>query len=89
MPVQIELTLIVRQGCHLCEAAEAELSRVMSRFAAENPETEYKVDLVEIDSNPDYAKFADEIPVLLINGKQVAFWRIDAERVFGQLMELV
>ncbi|QKJ25783.1 glutaredoxin family protein [Aquiluna borgnonia] len=89
MPVQIELTLIVRQGCHLCEAAEAELSRVMSRFAAENPETEYTVDLVEIDSNPDFAKFSDEIPVLLINGKQVAFWRIDAERVFGQLMELV
>ena len=89
MPEQIELTLVVRQGCHLCEVAESNLARVLGRFSAEYPDRGYRVELVEIDSDPQFEKFTDEIPVLLINGKQVAFWRIDEDRVFEQLRKLV
>ena len=89
MPEQIQLTLVVRQGCHLCEAAEGNLGRVLGRFSAEYPDTGYEVELADIDSNPEFEKYTDEIPVLLINGKQVAFWRIDEDRVFEQLRMLV
>lgn len=89
MPEQIQLTLVVRQGCHLCEVAEGNLARVLGRFSAEYPDTGYEVELAEIDSNPDFEKYTDEIPVLLINGKQAAFWRIDEDRVFEQLRILV
>ena len=89
MPEQIHLTLIVRQGCHLCEVAESDLARVLGRFSAEYPETGYGVELVEIDGKPEYEKYTDDIPVLLINDKQVAFWRIDEDRVFEQLRKLV
>ena len=89
MPEQIQLTLIVRQGCHLCEVAESDLARVLGRFSAEYPDTGFGVELVEIDSNSEFEKYTDDIPVLLINGKQVAFWRIDEDRVFEQLRKLV
>jgi len=88
VPEQIHLTLIVRQGCHLCEVAENDLARVLGRFSAEHPDTGFGVELVEIDSRPEFEKYTDDIPVLLINHKQVAFWRIDEDRVFEQLRKL-
>ena len=88
MPEQIHLTLIVRQGCHLCEVAESDLARVLGRFSAEHPDTGFGVELVEIDSKPEFEKYTDDIPVLLINDQQVAFWRIDEDRVFEQLRKL-
>jgi glutaredoxin len=89
VPEQIQLTMLVRQGCHLCEVAESDLARVLGRFSAEYPETGYSVELVEIDARPEFEKYSDDIPVLMINGKQVAFWRIDEERIFEQLRKLV
>ncbi len=81
--------MVVRQGCHLCEVAENDLARVLGRFSAEYPESGFEVELVEIDARPELEKYTDDIPVLLINGKQVAFWRIDEDRVFEQLRKLV
>jgi glutaredoxin len=81
--------MVVRQGCHLCEVAENDLARVLGRFSAEYPDTGFEVDLVEIDTRPEFEKYTDDIPVLLINGKQVAFWRIEEDRVFQQLRKLV
>ncbi len=81
--------MVVRQGCHLCEVAENDLARVLGRFSAEYPDTGFEVDVVEIDAKPEFEKYADDIPVLLINGKQVAFWRIEEDRVFEQLRKLV
>ncbi len=89
MPEQIQLTMVVRQGCHLCEVAENDLARVLGRFSAEYPDTGFEVDLVEIEARPEFEKYTDDIPVLLINGKQVAFWRIEEDRVFEQLRKLV
>jgi hypothetical protein len=60
----------------------------LGRFSAEHPDTGFEVELVEIDSKPEFAKYTDDIPVLLINDKQVAFWRIDEDRVFEQLRKL-
>ncbi len=65
------------------------MARVIGRFSAEYPDSGFEVELVELDSKPEFEKYTDEIPVLLINGKQVAFWRIDEDRVFEQLRKLV
>ncbi len=64
------------------------MARVLGRFSAEYPDSGFGVELVEIDSKPEFEKYTDDIPVLLINGKQVAFWRIDEDRVFEQLRKL-
>ena len=89
MTESITLTLVVRHGCHLCEVAQNDLARVLGRLSAEYPDSGYQVELAELDSKPEFEKYADEIPVLLINNKQVAFWRIDEDRVFEQLRKLV
>ena len=86
--VAIEITLIGRNGCHLCEVAQGDLAQVIARFANAFPEAEYSIDDLDIDQNPHYAHLTDEVPVLLINDQQVAFWRIDQERVFEKLKGL-
>ena len=85
---RIQITMIVRTGCHLCVTAEAALARVLGRFNAEHPDAEYNVTLTDISDQVDYQRFTDELPVLLINGEQVAFWRIDEDRVFGKLSQI-
>ena len=83
--MSIELTLIGRNGCHLCEVAQGDLAQVIARFAAEHPEVEYSVNDLEIDQRPEYSGYSDEIPVLLLNGRQLSFWRIDQDRVYKAL----
>ncbi|MFM1950392.1 MAG: hypothetical protein RL418_79 [Actinomycetota bacterium] len=89
MAVQIQLTLVIRNGCHLCDAAQADLARVIGRFTSEHPDVDYHVAVVDINDQVDYHRFTDEVPVLLLNGKQVSFWRIDEERAFQQLEALL
>ena len=85
----IQIDLIVRNGCHLCVAAQDDLGRVVARFAAEHPDTEYTVRVMDISDQIDFQRFTDEVPVLLINGKQEAFWRIDEDAVYKKLVTLV
>ena len=85
-PIQIQL--VIRQGCHLCVAAESDLARVIARFTAENPDREYTVELLDISENDELQRFSEEVPVLLINSKQVSFWRIDEKRALEKLSEL-
>lgn len=85
-PIQIQL--VIRQGCHLCVAAESDLARVIARFTAENPDREYTVELLDISEDDELQRFSEEVPVLLINSKQVSFWRIDEKRALEKLSEL-
>lgn len=61
------------------------MAQVIARFAAEHPEVEYSVNDLEIDQHPGYSGYSDEIPVLLLNGRQLSFWRIDQDRVYKAL----
>ena len=88
MAKPIEIKLVIRQGCHLCVAAESDLARVIARFAAEYPDREFSVEVVDIKDYQDLQRFSEEVPVLLIDSKQVSFWRIDETRAFEKLSEL-
>ncbi len=89
MPYYAELKLITRQGCHLCEEASNDLARVIARFTKLHPDKEYSVDVVDVDSDPELiSKYSEEVPVLLLNGKQISFFKIDIERVLAQLENL-
>ena len=88
MAEPIEIKLVIRQGCHLCVAAESDLARVIARFAADFPDREYTVEVIDINDYDELQRFSEEVPVLLINSKQVSFWRIDEKRAFEKLSEL-
>jgi glutaredoxin len=86
----IQLELITRQGCHLCDQAQDALAGVIARFSIEHPSVSYTVETVDIDQNPKLlAKYSDEVPVLLLNDEQIAFFRIETDRVLAKLKDLV
>ena len=79
--MHIELTLIGKPGCHLCEDAQDAVARVISSFEADQKSV--NVSLTEkniLDDAELAARYSEEIPVLLINGKVHNYWRIDEER---------
>lgn len=90
MSAEIKLTLIGRQGCHLCEVAQGELARVVGQLNADYPDLEYVIEDLDVDADPELlAKFSDEVPVLLLNDQQIAFFRIEPDRVLAKIRELI
>jgi hypothetical protein len=66
----VEVELLSREGCHLCEDVLAELDRL----AAEQPLT---VRLVDIDADPVLRhRYALRIPVVRVDGLELCEGRI-------------
>ena len=85
----IELTLISKPGCHLCEVAREQLATAILDWQQRNPGSTVTVaERSILDDEKLAALYSEEIPVLLINGEQVSFWKIDENRVFDRLRSL-
>jgi len=66
----ITLTIYSKPGCHLCDEMKAVVMRVAAGFPA-------TVDEVDITSDPALeARYGLEIPVLLIDGRKAAKYRV-------------
>ena len=88
--MNIELTLIGKPGCHLCEDAESAVERVLVPFLAANPSVSVSLTQHSILDDAELAaRYAEEIPVLLINGNVHNYWRIDEEHFMRALIEVV
>jgi hypothetical protein len=81
---KIELTLIGKPGCHLCDDAEAVVAEVLSEFGDAVSLTKQNI----LDDDALFARYSEEIPVLLIDGKVHNYWRIDPERLRSALSSL-
>jgi hypothetical protein len=69
------LTLISRSGCHLCEVAE----QVLDRVAADTGEPWTRVDVTDsVELERDYG---DRVPVLLLDGREHGYWRVEEDRL--------
>jgi len=71
----ITLTLYSRPGCHLCD----EMKAVIHRVAKSTP-----LQLEEIDISIDHKleeRYGLEIPVLMVEGKKAAKYRIGEEEL--------
>jgi glutaredoxin len=63
--------LYTRPGCHLCDVAKEVLDRVRQS-------TPFELEVININSDPALeAAYGQEIPVVLVDGKKVAKFRID------------
>jgi hypothetical protein len=79
----ITVTLVGRDGCHLCDEADGIVAKVLQRFI--NVDYEH----TSLEQNPEWEhQYGDKIPVLLLNGVEHAYWRINGERLEGALVEL-
>jgi hypothetical protein len=76
---EARLTLITRENCHLCDVAKEALARVAA--AAGEPWRE-----VDVDSDPDLqAEYWDRGPVILLDGEEHGYWRVEEERLLRDL----
>lgn len=74
-PRDLELELLTRKNCHLCDEMKAVLD-------AELPALGLSYAVVDVDRDAALCeRFGDTVPVLLRNGNPVAKVRIDRERL--------
>jgi glutaredoxin len=68
------VTLITRRDCHLCEAAETTLRRLRDELGFGYAE-------VDVDGAADVrAEYSDRVPVVLIDGREHGYWRVEEPR---------
>lgn len=87
MARDIRLTLIGKPGCHLCDDAREVVTAVMAEIEATDASP--RIDLGEVsilDDDELRARYAEEIPVLLIDGVVHNYWRIDPVRLKTALL---
>ncbi len=78
---QPQLTLVTKTDCHLCADARAVVALVAGELGLGWQEK-------SIDGDPDLAgRFAEEVPVVLVDGVQRDFWKIDPARLRRILRE--
>jgi glutaredoxin len=79
----IALTIYSRPGCHLCDEMKAVVRRVM-----ESTTTPIALEEVDISTDPRLeARYGLEIPVLLVDGKKAAKYRVSEHELTRMLGE--
>nr|KGA07268.1 MAG: hypothetical protein GM42_1890 [actinobacterium acMicro-1] len=82
--MSVSVTLIGRDGCHLCDDARAIVLDVVSRHDG------IAFCELSIDDDENLAnRYREEIPVVLIDNEVHNFWRIDADRLDRALTERI
>ena len=69
------VTLLSRDGCHLCLEALAAVRRVREQVPFELLE-------IDVDSDPELqGEYGDQVPVVLIDGRMHSYFRLDESRL--------
>jgi glutaredoxin len=78
------IAIYTRPGCHLCDEMKATVRRVVDALSES-----IVVEEIDISGDRDLeARYGEEIPVLLINGRKSAKYRISATQL-ERLLEAV
>ncbi|HYN28875.1 MAG TPA: glutaredoxin family protein [Dermatophilaceae bacterium] len=78
-PAPTRVRLLSTPGCHLCDDAR----EVIARVAAD-----LDVGWVEVDVRADpelLERYAEQIPVTFVDGRQHDYWRVDESRLRAAL----
>ena len=69
------VTVYTRVDCHLCEVAVAEVESIAA-------ETGASWSSVDVDADPeDRAEYGDRVPVILVDGVEHGYYRVEPERL--------
>jgi len=83
------ITLIGKPGCHLCDDARDVVGAVVGELAERPGAPRVEVEERSIlDDAELHERFAEEIPVVLINDRVHNYWRIDAARLRTAILAL-
>lgn len=78
----VELTFLTRVDCHLCAIARETVTEVADG-------RDVTIREVDIDTDEDLAgQYGWDVPVVLLNGRQHSFHRVDRDRLSRALSAL-
>lgn len=78
-----DVVLLTKADCHLCAAARDAVERVTSSLGLKWTEQ-------SIDTDPVLReRYAEEIPVVFVDGIQRDFWKIDEARLVRVLKKVI
>ena len=87
MTRDIRLTLIGKPGCHLCDDARVVVQAVVAEVEATDAAPRISLEERSILDDVELAdRYAEEIPVLLIDGEVHDYWRVDPVRLKTALL---
>ncbi|MFD0316553.1 glutaredoxin family protein [Streptomyces flavalbus] len=81
VPRERLVTLVRKPGCHLCDDAQAVVEKVCGDLGVPWEEKDITQDQALHDA------YWEQIPVVLVDGEQHTFWRVDAERLRRALVQ--
>jgi hypothetical protein len=70
------VTLLTKPGCHLCDDARP----IVRRVVAEHPGVTFQERSI-LDDEDLRLEYAEDIPVVLVDGRVHSNWHVDAERL--------
>ncbi|MYS46404.1 glutaredoxin family protein [Streptomyces sp. SID8381] len=74
-PADRLVTLVRKPGCHLCDDAQAVVEKVCAEVGARWEQKDIGED------RELYDRYWEQIPVVLIDGEQHTFWRVNEDRL--------
>jgi glutaredoxin len=73
------VTVMTRKDCPACAAAEADIRRICGELGV--PWTTR-----DVDADPELrAEYGDRVPVILIDGVEHGFWKVEEDRLRAAL----
>jgi thiol-disulfide isomerase/thioredoxin len=84
----VDLTLIGKPGCHLCDEAREVIRSVVAELPAGAPVVAVGERNILEDAE-SYDRYVEEIPVVLIDGRVHTYWRVDPARLRTAILEAV
>lgn len=74
------VVLFSRPGCHLCDDARLVVERVTTELGERYVERDITLDPHDLQA------YVESIPVVLVDGVQVDFWRVSEDRLRAALL---
>ncbi|HMM82806.1 MAG TPA: glutaredoxin family protein [Terrimesophilobacter sp.] len=81
----VELTIIGKPDCHLCDVAESVIDSVVSELDGSASVTIVKRSI--LDDPELHEQYWEKIPVILVNGAEHAHWHVDAQELRTAILE--
>ena len=75
------VTIVVRDGCHLCVEAVTLAERVCAELGASFATR-------DVDGDPSLAEHTDHVPVTFVDGRRLAVWFLDERQLRDALARL-
>ncbi|TVT17585.1 glutaredoxin family protein [Amycolatopsis acidiphila] len=64
-----------REGCHACEQAEQDVERICGELGV-------GWTTADVDSDPEWrAEYGDRVPVILVDGVEHGYWKVEEDRL--------